>query len=386
MARLRFLDSGESHGKMVCVIVEGMPSGVHIESEEIDRELAKRQVGYGRGGRMKIERDKANIVSGVRFGKTLGSPITVIVENRDWENWKEEMNIKYGMPKRVITKPRPGHADLCGALKYNQKDIRNILERSSARETVARVCAGAIGKIFLKNFGIEVLSHVLCIGGVWAKEIPKDFNTLKMVVSGSDLRCADKRAEEMMKRRIDEMKEAGDTVGGVFEIIVTGLFPGLGSHVHWDRKLDARLGAALLSIQGVKGVEIGLGFRYANATGKEVHDEIFYDEEKGFYRKTNNAGGIEGGISNGENIVVRCVMKPIPTLKIPLRSVDIISKKPTEAAFERSDVCAVPSCSVVAEACLAFEIADAFLDKFGGDSLEEVQRNFNSYMDQIKNF
>ena len=344
---LRYLTAGESHGPCLTAVLEGMPAGLKINKTEINRELVRRQSGYGRGGRMQIERDTVQITSGLRMGLTLGSPITMIIENKDWQNLKNES---------PITNPRPGHADLAGIMKYNQLDIRNILERSSARETAARVAVGAVAKKLLDKFGIEIIGHVCEIGGV-------------------------NKSEELMKEKIDQAKKNGDSLGGIFEVTVKGVPVGLGSHVHWDRKLDGKLAQCLMSIQGIKGVEIGLGFAASRKPGSKVHDEITYDYN--FQRKTNNAGGIEGGISNGENIVIRGAMKPIPTIKKALNSVDIITKKPVKAKVERSDVCAVHAASVVGEAVVAFEIANAMCEKFGGDSIKEMKRNCNSYLRMI---
>ncbi|MCK5594907.1 chorismate synthase [bacterium] len=341
---LRYLTAGESHGQSLTSILEGMPAGLRINKTAINRELARRQSGYGRGKRMQIEHDTVQITSGLRRGLTLGSPITMTIKNKDWQNWKNES---------PITNPRPGHADLAGMLKYNQLDIRNILERSSARETAARVAVGAVAKNLLSKFGIEVTSCVCEIGGV-------DEN------------------KELMREKIDHAQKNGDSLGGIFEVTVKNVPVGLGSHVHWDRKLDGRLARCLMSIQGIKGVEIGLGFAVSKSPGSKVHDEITYDCN--FERKTNNAGGIEGGISNGEDIVIRGAMKPIPTLKKALNSIDIITKKPVKAKVERSDVCAVYAASVVGEAVVAFEIANAMCEKFGGDSIKEMKRNYNSYM------
>src|SRR3990172_85772 len=371
---LRYLTSGESHGKLINAILEGMPSGFELSEEDINIDLRRRQAGYGRGGRMRIERDEVEITSGVRFGRTMGSPISMIIRNRDWENWKNDMSlIRRNSGVNIVTKPRPGHADLAGGIKYNETDLRNILERSSARETACRVAVGAITKKFLREFGIKILSHIINIGGIYAKNIPRNPNSIFHLVERSELNCADSEAEKKMKDTIDKAKNKGDSVGGIFEIIVMNPPFGLGSHVQFDRKLDGRLAQALMSIQAIKGIEAGIGFRSADLFGSQVHDEIHYRKDKrGFYRKTNNAGGIEGGISNGEDIVLRAVMKPIPTLSTPLKSVDIITKKPFKASVERSDVCAVPSAAVVGEAVVAFEIGDAVQDKFGGDSLKEI--------------
>ncbi len=383
---LRLLTAGESHGELLMGIIEGMPAGLLIRITDIDRDLARRQVGYGRGNRMKIEKDQVKIYTGVRWGRTLGSPVGLMIRNKDWENWRDKMSVDpmFLNSADPLTRPRPGHADLAGALKYNMTDIRNILERSSARETAMRVAVGSVAKRLLEEFGIEVISHVLSIGGVYAK-VPKiSVRELKKRAEASELRCADPDAEKRMMRKIDEAKVAGDTLGGVFEIIINGVPVGLGSHAHWDRKLDARLANALMSVQAIKGVEVGAGFGVANRPGSQVHDEIFWSRKEGFYRKTNMAGGIEGGISNGEPIVLRAAMKPIPTLMKPLRSVDLASKRPFKASVERSDVCAVPAAGVVAEAAVAFEMATALVEKFGGDSIDEMKRNFSQYDKHLK--
>jgi chorismate synthase len=373
-------------------ILEGMPAGIPMLSEHIDRELARRQQGYGRGGRMKIETDTVRILSGVRWGETLGSPITLVVQNRDWENWCEKMSPRTEERDDTIavTRPRPGHADLTGALKYDHCDVRNVLERSSARETAARVAVGALARQFLAEFGIRIGGYVTGIGGITVTPPCLPYEELWRIAAESELFCCDRLFEAPLKKAIDSAKAAGDTLGGVVEVQVLGCPPGLGSYVHWDRKLDARLSMALMSIQAIKGVEVGLGFGVAERPGSQVHDEIFYDVahfEAGamspFYRTTNNAGGIEGGMSNGEPIVLRAAMKPIPTLYKPLRSVDLMTHEPFEAAVERSDTCAVPAALVVAEAVVALEIATAFLDKFGGDSLTEIRRNFKGYCEKV---
>ncbi|MFQ5442839.1 MAG: chorismate synthase [Thermodesulfobacteriota bacterium] len=400
---LRYLSAGESHGRCLTAIVEGMPSGVKLSKKEIDGDLKRRQSGYGRGARMKIESDSVEITSGVRHGRTLGSPVALLIENRDWENWKEAMSVEEVRGRvdgRKVTRPRPGHADLAGGLKYAHKDLRNILERSSARETAARVAAGAVAKALLREFGISVCSWVEEIGGVkWSPSRPSSHETLFKRAESSAVRCPDKSATEKMKRRIDRARKDGDSLGGIFTVMVTGVPPGLGSHVQWDRKLDGRLAGSLMSIQAIKGVEVGAGFAVGELPGSRVHDEIFYTGKRAgsalkgywpraprFYRKTNNAGGIEGGMSNGEAIVLRAAMKPIPTLYQPLRSVDIDSKKPFTASVERSDICAVPAAAVVAEAAAAFEIAGAFLEKFGGDGAGEIKRNYLGYLSQIARF
>ncbi len=383
---LRYMTAGESHGELLMGIIEGMPAGLLIRITDIDRDLARRQGGYGRGSRMKIEKDSVKIYTGVRWGRTLGSPIGLMIRNKDWENWRDKMSPDpmFLNSADPVTRPRPGHADLAGALKYNLTDIRNILERSSARETAMRVAVGSVAKRLLEEFGIEVVSHVLSIGNVFAKVPKASIHELKKRVDASELRCSDPDAEKRMKHRIDEARHAGDSLGGVFEVIIAGVPAGLGSHVHWDRKLDGKLAAALMSIQAIKGVEVGAGFGTANRPGSLVHDEIFWSRKEGFYRKTNMAGGIEGGISNGEPIMLRAAMKPIPTLMKPLRSVDLASKKPFKASVERSDVCAVPAAGVVAEAAAAFEIASAMIEKFGGDSIDEMRRNFHSFDKHLK--
>jgi len=383
---LRYLTAGESHGELLMGILEGMPSGLLIRITDIDRDLARRQGGYGRGGRMKIEKDAVKIYTGVRWGKTLGSPIGLMVRNKDWDNWRDKMSVDptFLNSAEAVTRPRPGHADLAGALKYNTADIRNILERSSARETAMRVAVGAVAKRLLEEFHIEVASHVVSLGGAFAKVPNLQIRELRKRAEASELHCVDPEAEKRMMRRIDDARNAGDSLGGVIELIIYGVPIGLGSHTHWDRKLDARLAGALMSIQAMKGVEVGAGFGVANQPGSQVHDEIFWNNKVGFNRKTNKAGGIEGGMSNGEPIVLRAAMKPIPTLMKPLRSVDMESKEAFKASIERSDVCAVPAAGVVAEAVAAFEIAAAMIEKFGGDSMDEMKRNYSSYMRQVQ--
>ncbi len=372
---LRYLTAGESHGECLTAIVEGLPSGLRIDVAKINKELKRRQMGFGRGGRMKIEEDKVEISSGLRGGKTIGSPIALLIRNKDW---RKEEGVR-------ITRPRPGHADLAGALKYGEKDIRNVLERASARETAIRVAVGGMAKALLREFRIEVASHVVEIGGIRAKVKDISLKEILRRKEKSQLSCCDKEAERKMVKKIKASRDAGDSLGGIFEVIVTNVPVGLGSFVHWDRKLDGRLAQAIMSIQAVKGVEIGLGFELARCPGSKVHDEIFYRGSE-FYRKTNNAGGIEGGVSNGEDIILRAVMKPISTLQKPLRSVDIITKKPFEATVQRADVCAVPACAVVGEAVVAIELARAMQEKFGGDTLEEVRRNYRGYMRQLTSF
>lgn len=393
---LHFLTAGESHGQILMGIIEGIPAGLEITESDINPELARRQIGYGRGGRMRIEKDSVEITCGVRWGKTIGGPVGLIIRNRDWLNWSDRMSPVPSLSGCVPpeTRPRPGHADLAGIIKYSHSDIRNVLERASARETAMRVALGAVAKKFIGTFNIKVLSHVIGIGSVRAKlrnifrfAQCKHFSPASIMdqAERSELRCADKKAEIKMKARIEEAKKKGDTVGGIFEIIVINVPPGLGSYSQWDRRMNARLACAVMSIQAIKGVEIGIGFDAARRFGSDVHDAIYYDEGgKKFYRKTNRAGGIEGGITNGENIVIRAAMKPIATLYSPLDSVDIVTKRPIKATVERSDICAVPAASVVGEAMVAIEIANAFLEKFGGDSMEEVKRNYHGYFEYLK--
>jgi chorismate synthase len=399
MSQLRFFTSGESHGRGLMGILDGVPSGFAVSARDIDGDLKRRQGGYGRGGRMKIESDHAEILSGVRWGKTLGSPISLLIENRDWKNWESGMSADSCSEGSIspVIRPRPGHADLAGALKYNQRDVRNILERSSARETAMRVGLGAIAKKLLSGFGIIFGSFVVQIGSQKIEAGNESAEKKKLLelfgeAEKSPVRCPDADASKKMVRLIDKAKKEGNSLGGVFEVFITGLPPGLGSHTQWDRKLDGKLAQALMSIQAMKGVEIGKGFEICGKPGSEVMDEIFYrakargELQKGFFRKTNNAGGIEGGITNGMPVVVRVGMKPIPTLRKPLMSVDLNTKKSFSAAYERSDICAVPAAAVVGEAMAALVIAGEFLDKFGGDSREETERNYNSYMSYLSSF
>jgi len=384
---LRYLTAGESHGQGLIGILDGYPAGIKIFAKDINKDLGRRQIGYGRGNRMQIENDKAEILSGVRWGRSLGSPISLLIKNKDWLNWEKAMSMssEYEDSVSPVTKPRPGHADLTGLIKYDHKDIRNILERASARETAIRVAIGAVCKLLLKEFNIEIISHVTEIGGISINRMRLKTDEIQEKAESSLLRCADKDAGKKMIKRIDSAKRNGDSLGGVFEIIVTNPLIGLGSHTQWDRKINARLSNAIMSIQAIKGVEIGLGFEAARRFGSDVHDEIFYDKKsKRFYRKTNNAGGIEGGMTNGEEIIIRAAMKPIPTLMKPLSSVDITTKKPFKASIERSDVCAVPAAAVVGEAVVAFEIANAMIEKFSGDSLSEMKRNYNGYMKYVR--
>ncbi len=385
---MRFLTAGESHGPLLTAIIEGLPAGLPVSEEYINEQLVRRQGGYGRGGRMKIERDRVKILSGVRAGFTLGSPVTLQVENKDWQNWKHIMGSgpDADIEARKVTRPRPGHADLAGAIKYGHRDLRNILERSSARETAIRVAVGAIARKLLEELGITLLGAVVRIGGIQAKWPPVEGDVLKDILKKSLLLCPDPQSEELMKNEIDRARETGDTLGGIFEIRAFGVPVGLGSHVHWDRKLDGRLAGALMSIQAIKGVEVGAGFESAVLPGSRVHDGIYHVPEKGFYRKSNGAGGIEGGISNGEPLVVRAAMKPIPTLYKPLDSVDLQTKEPLEASVERSDVCAVPAACVVGEAVVAQTLAAACLEKFGGDHMEEIKDRIDKHRKYVAEF
>ena len=375
---LRYLTAGESHGPGLTAILEGLPAHLSLTESDINKQLQRRQKGYGRGGRMKIESDSVEIRGGVRHGKTLGSPIALWIENKDFRAWQEKM---------AITKPRPGHADLNGGIKYAHHDLRNVLERASARETTARVALGAICRKFLEEFKIRVTGHVINIGGILVKNNRLSFEEIQARQEEDPVRCTDPETSTKMRDKIDEAKKNGDTLGGIFEIVFTGMPIGLGSHVHWDRKLDAKLAHTLLSIQAIKGVEFGMGFAMADHFGSKVHDPILYDSGlKRFYHCQNNAGGFVGGMTNGEDIVLRAVMKPISTLSQPLDSIDIQTKIPAEASIERSDTCAVPSASVIAENVLCFDIANAFLEKFGGDSLGETKRNYEAYLESVKKY
>lgn len=381
---LRFLTAGESHGPALTTIIDGLPAGVLIDLEQINIDLARRQQGFGRGGRMLIEKDKAEVLSGVRFGQTLGSPLTLTITNRDWVNWQERMS-QFGKPSGdKVTAPRPGHADLPGVLKYNREDVRDILERASARETAARVAGGAVCKQLLAAVGIMISSHVVNIGGVTSAVVPESYEDILIKRGASELGCIDPSAEIRMKEVILQAKEQGDSLGGVFEVVAYGVMPGLGSHIQWDRRLDYKLAGALMSIQAIKGVEFGAGFGCADLPGSQIHDEIYFEESRGFYRQTNNAGGVEGGISNGEPIIVRAAMKPIPTLMKPLASVDISSQMPIKANTERSDVCAVTAAAVVGEAMAAMVLAEALLDKFGGDNMAEISKRVVQYREDAK--
>ena len=382
---LRFLDAGESHGPALVGIVEGLPAGIPVTTGHIDAQLARRQGGYGRGGRMRIERDRVRFLAGVRGGLTLGSPVALVVPNRDWANWRRVMasGDDAAVDERVVTCPRPGHADLAGVMKYGHRDVRNVLERSSARETTMRVAVGTCARRLLEELGVTVYGRVTAIGPVTDSSAPPPALWPEAVAT-SPVSCCDAAAGEAMMRAIDRAREAGDTLGGVVEIAAVGVPPGLGSHVHWDRRLDGRLAGALMSIQAIKGVEVGAGFAAAGRPGSAVHDEIAYAPERGFSRSTNRAGGIEGGITNGEAVLVRAAMKPIPTLGRPLASVDLVSRQRARAAVERSDVCAVPAALVVAEAVVAWELARAFLDKFGGDSLADLKAGLSLYQSRLR--
>jgi len=389
---LRFETAGESHGPCLVAVVTGLPAGVPVSLAAMRRELWRRQQGYGRGGRMKIETDEAEIVSGVRHSRTTGAPIALLIRNRDWQNWSTALPVEDSEGaqdlKRPVTRPRPGHADLAGALKYNLHDARYILERASARETTARVAAGSLAKAFLGEFGIGVLSHVVAVGAA-RLERRASWEEVEALSRRSEilLNCVDPSAEAAMKEVVDEAYRTGDTVGGVFEVIAHNVPPGLGSHISWDARLDGRLAQAVVSIQAVKGVEIGEAALAAASPGSAVQDVIQYDAEgRRFTRGSNRAGGIEGGITNGEDIVIRGYLKPISTLRRPLESVDLVTKEPSKAAYERSDVCVVPAAGVAAEAMAALVLAQAMLEKFGGDSLEETRRNYDGYIEQLRSY
>jgi len=386
----RFLTAGESHGECLTTVIDGVPAGLALTDAHINEDLARRQRGYGRGGRMKIERDQVRISAGVRWGLTLGSPITLTIANRDWENWKGTMSAgppEPGAATKEVTRPRPGHADLAGAMKYGHHDIRNVLERSSARETTARVAAAAVAKRLLAEFGITILSHVVGIGAVRVSpDLDLTWDEIRQRAEASEVRCADSPVETEMIAAIDDAKAKGDTLGGVFEVVALGCPVGLGSYVQWDRRLDGRIAQALCSIQAIKGVEFGLGFETARRPGSQVHDEILFDPAGGFRRTTNNAGGLEGGVTNGQPVIVRAAMKPLSTLRTPLRSVDLKTREAVEAVVERSDVSAVPAAGIVGEAMLALALVTPFLEKFGGDSIDEIRRNFQAYQDALKSW
>lgn len=369
MPQLRYFTAGESHGQCLIGVLEGLPAGLKLDADALNRDLARRQKGYGRGGRMKLEADQAEILSGVRLGETIGSPVALMVKNRDFK-------INELPP---VTKPRPGHADLAGVIKYDRQDARDILERSSARETTIRVAVGGVCKLLLAQVGIDIVGHIVSLGSVQARTDGLTLQQIRERSEASEVRCVDPEAEKKMIAAVDEAKSQGDTLGGVFEIVATGCPIGLGSHVQWDRKLDANLARALMSIQAIKGVEVGLGFEAARRFGSQVHDEILPGQEGMLSRASNNAGGFEGGMTNGQPVVVRAAMKPLSTLMKPMRSVDIQTKEEVKATVERSDVCATPAAAVIGEAVVAFELARALLDKFGGDSVRELKRNVDSY-------
>jgi chorismate synthase len=390
---LRFSTAGESHGESLVALVSGLPAGVPVDQEFISRELWRRQKGYGRGGRMRIERDAAHILSGVRHGKTIGSPIAMTIANNDWKNWTEILPVEEGDPAKhkAVASPRPGHADLAGALKFNFPDARYVLERASARESTARVASGALAKLLLRELGVEVLSHVIRVGKAELQR-PTRWDEI-VALSQKDevlLNCVDPEDEARMKAEVDAVLRTGDTVGGVFEVVVHGLPPGIGTHVNWDERLDGILAQAVMSLQAVKAVEIGRGVTAAESFGSTVHDAIGYDAPNEaftkFSREHNNAGGLEGGISNGEDVIVRGYLKPISTLRRPLASVSFETREPVKAAYERSDVCVVPAAGVAAEAMVALAVARQVLEKFGGDSLAETKRNYNGYLEQIRKF
>lgn len=387
---LRYLTAGETHGPQLTAIIEGLPSNLTLDFEELNFQLHRRQKGYGRGRRMQIEKDTAQIVGGVRHGYTTGAPVALVVENKDWTHWRNIMNIEpiegTDEEKRRVHRPRPGHADLNGGLKYNLKDLRNVLERSSARETTVRVACGAIARQFLAEFGIKVAGQVIRIGEIEAPVHNLSIDELIEQTEASSVRVVDAETEKKMEAYIDQIKEDGDSIGGIVECIVEGVPIGLGSYVQYDRKLDARIAQGVMSINAFKGVEIGIGFEAGILRGSQVHDEILYNEEQGYYRASNRLGGFEGGITNGMPVVVRGVMKPIPTLYKPLQSVDIDTKEAFTAQVERSDACAVPAASVVMEHVVAWEIAKAFLEKFGGDSMDEIKANYNNYLAQLEKY
>lgn len=385
---LKFTTSGESHGKGLITIIEGLPSGLSVDEEYINQELARRQKGYGRGGRMQIETDEIEIFAGVRDGKTLGSPISFLIRNRDYENWQDIMNSGTcsRINDKVLTRPRPGHADLPGAMKYYHRDMRNVLERASARETASRVAAGTFFKLFLEQFGIKIYSYIRSIGSVKARTVTIEKDKLDkfcVQVEDSPVRCPDKESEREMIKLIEQAKREGESLGGSFEVGAFGVYPGLGSHISWESKLDGQIAAALMSIPAIKAVEIGDGIANAGECGSQVHDQIRYRDETGLYRNSNRAGGIEGGISNGEVVYARAYMKPIPTLYRPLISVNTTRWEEEKAQVERSDICAVPAAAVVGEAMLAFVLARAFREQFGGDSMEQVEQTCSSYREYL---
>ncbi len=382
---LRLITAGESHGPGLTCLIEGMPAGLELDADTLNRDMSRRQLGHGRGGRMKIERDRADVSGGVRHGRTLGAPIALQIANRDYANWEERMN-PWPVEGDVaeVHLPRPGHADLVGTQKYNLADVRNVLERASARETAARVAGGAVARTFLRALGVEIRSHVVQIGTAAVPERPEplaleDFDG----VDDDPVRCLDPESSRAMVAHINTQRKANESLGGVFEVVAYGLVPGLGSHVSWEERLDGRLAGALCSIQAIKGVGLGEGFELAAKPGSEAHDEIFFSDERGFYRETNHAGGLEGGMTTGDPLVARAAMKPLPTLTKPLRSVDIATKEPAEALRERTDSCTVPAAGVVGEAMVAFVLADAYRAKFGGDHMDDVTAAVDAYRERI---
>jgi chorismate synthase len=382
---LRLITAGESHGPGLTCVVEGLPAGLQIAPEDLNEDMARRQLGHGRGGRMKIERDAAAVTAGIRHGRTLGGPIALQVANRDYANWEERMN-PWPVDQEIaeVHLPRPGHADLVGTQKYKQSDVRNILERASARETAARVAGGALCKSFLRALGVEVRSHVVQIASVHAPERGRDLTLENFAeVDSSPVRCLDAEATRLMVREIDDLRKANESLGGVFEVQAFGLVPGLGSHVSWEERMDGRLAMAICSIQAVKGASIGDAFKIAGLPGSEAHDEIYYSSERGFYRESNHAGGLEGGMTNGLPVIVRGAMKPLPTLTKPLRSVDTATHEPAQALRERTDSCTVPAAGVVGEAMVAFVLADAYRRKFGGDHIDDVREALGAYTERI---
>ncbi|RAR45186.1 chorismate synthase [Paenibacillus sp. MDMC362] len=387
---LRFLTAGETHGPQLTTIIEGLPSNLELDFEALNFQLQRRQKGYGRGRRMQIEKDTAQILGGVRHGYTTGAPIALVVQNNDWKHWQNIMNVEpiegNDEVKRRVHRPRPGHADLNGGLKYNLKDLRNVLERSSARETTVRVAVGAIARQFLAQFGVKVAGQVIRIGEIEAPPHNLSIDELIERTEASSVRVVDKETEKKMEAYIDQIKKEGDSIGGIVECIIEGVPIGLGSHVQYDRKLDGRIAQGVMSINAFKGVEVGIGFEAGQLPGSQVHDEIMYSEDRGYHRATNRLGGFEGGMTNGMPIVVRGVMKPIPTLYKPLQSVDIDTKEAFTAQVERSDACAVPAASVVMEHVVTWEVAKAFLEKFGGDSMEEIHANYQNYLKQLENY
>lgn len=385
MGSLRYLTAGESHGPALTVIVEGLPAGLGVTPDAIGAELARRRQGYGRGARMKIEADELEILGGVRHGRTLGSPVSVVIRNTEWDKWSERMSVTPTPdPVDVLTRPRPGHADLIGMLKYGHRDARNVLERASARETAARTVAGTLAKLLLGTIGVEFVSHVVAIGQTWSKnaDIPGAGDVER--IEASPVRCVDENTEAAMIDAIERAKADGDTLGGVFEVVAHGVPEGLGSYVHWDRKIDGRLAQGLLSINAMKAVGIGDGLQAFATPGSEAHDEIFWNEEAGFHRQTNRSGGIEGGVTTGDPLRVRVVMKPLSTLRKPLRTVDIETKEDAVAIVERTDTCAVPSACVIGEAVVAFVLTDAALEKFGSDSVEEFTGTHRAWLETLK--